>query len=42
MAGPDAAALIVESPDAAVADALGFAADAAYDGVIRIYMEDDA
>ncbi len=56
VAGPDAAALIVESPDAAVAEivagwpsrfdtaraaALGFAADASYDDIIRTYIEDD-
>ncbi|MXW99411.1 MAG: SDR family oxidoreductase [Acidimicrobiaceae bacterium] len=56
VAGPDAAALIVASPDPAVAEivagwpsrfdtaraaALGFAADAAYDDIIRAYIEDD-
>ena len=57
VAGPDAAALIVESPDPVVAEivtgwpsrfdtaraaALGFAADATYDDIIRAYIEDDA
>ena len=57
VAGSDAAALIVESPDPAVAQivvgwpsrfdtaraaALGFAADATYDDIIRAYIEDDA
>ena len=56
VAGPEAAALIVESPDPAVAEivagwpsrfdtaraaALGFAADAGYDDIIRAYIEDD-
>ena len=56
VAGPDAAALVVESPDPAVAEivagwptrfdtaranALGFAADATYDDIIRAYIEDD-
>ena len=56
VAGPDAAALITESPNPAVADivagwpsrfdtaratALGFAADASYDNIIRAYIEDD-
>ena len=56
VAGPDAAALITESPDPDVAkivagwpsrfdtaraDALGFVADAAYDDIIRAYIEDD-
>ncbi|MXW96414.1 MAG: SDR family oxidoreductase [Acidimicrobiaceae bacterium] len=56
VAGSEAAALIVESPDPAVAEivagwpqrfdaaratALGFAADANYDDIVRAYMEDD-
>ena len=56
VAGPEAAALIVESPNTAVAEivagwpsrfdtaratALGFAADATYDDIIRAYIEDD-
>ncbi len=56
VAGPEAVALITESPDPAVAeivagwpsrfdtaraDALGFAADATYDDIIRAYIEDD-